>query len=339
MAAHSQLLNRVVRKTLVAVEEGRQEIFDIAEALHSELERPVQRPGTLHPCGTGVSPDAEDGAHIAAREGAASGGFQESRPDLPETERQILEQVEEQADMLLTRFGVALQYLQGPAPGSDLTEDWPARKQAGQLAVRMIDNERHRIAREIHDGPAQAIANLLLRTVFCEQQVAAGSVAVQDELLSLKETIRSSLVEIRKILFDLQPKNLDQGLVSGLQRLIGEHQERYGLRVEFSCSCQERRLGSQVTGALFRIVQEALNNIHKHSCSDCAEVGLELEDDQVVVRIIDEGKGFDLREVASNNGHYGLMNMRERAELLGGTLQIMTAPGQGTQVTVTVPIE
>ena len=337
--ADSQSLDRVVRRTLVAVEEGRQEIFGIAEAAHSELERPVPRPCTPHSFGPGVSPDAEDGAQLAAREAAASGGFKESRPDLPEKERQSLEQVEEQADMLLTRFGVALQCLQGSALGSDLADDWPGRKKAGQLAVRMLDNERHRIAREIHDGPAQAIANLLLRTVFCEQQLAAGSIAVQDELLSLKETIRSSLVEIRKILFDLQPKNLDQGLVSGLQRLIAEYQERYGLRVEFNCSCQERRLGNQVTGALFRIVQEALNNIYKHSCSGHAQVDLELEEYQVVVRVFDEGKGFDLREVASNNGHYGLMNMRERAELLGGTLQIMTAPGQGTQVVVTVPIE
>jgi two-component system sensor histidine kinase DegS len=175
--------------------------------------------------------------------------------------------------------------------------------------------------------------------VFCEQQLAGGSLVVQDELLSLKETIRSSLVEIRKILFDLQPKDLDQGLVSGLHRLFDEYQERYGLKVVFNCSGQERRLGSQAIGALFRIVQEALNNIYKHSCSDHAQVDLELEEHRVTVHIFDEGKGFDLQEVAANNGHYGLMNMRERAQLLDGALQITTAPGQGTRVIGTIPIE
>ena len=320
-----QSLNRVVQRTLLAVEEGRREIFGIAEAAHSQLERlqPVRRP--------------ED-TRLTASETVVSDGFQE-RPDRPEAERQSLEQVAGQADMLLTKLGVAMQCLQGPVQGVELADDWPGRKKANQLVVRMLDNERHRIAREIHDGPAQALANLLLRAVFCEQQLAGGSTAVQDELLGLKETIRSSLVEIRKILFDLQPKNLDQGLVSGLQRLIEEYRERYGLRVDFSCSSRERRLDSQVTSTLFRIVQEALNNIYKHSSSDHAKVYLELEEHRATIQIIDEGKGFDLEEVASNNGHYGLMNMRERAQLLDGALQITTAPGQGTWVNVTVPIE
>ena len=304
--ADLQSLNRVVRRTLVAVEEGRQEIFGIAEVAHGEL-------GRLQPV-----PEM-----LAARETADS--FQEKRPDLPEPERQNLAQVAEQADMLLTRFRVALQCLQGAAPGP--------------LAVRMLDNERRRIAREIHDGPAQALANLLLRVVFCEQQLAGEPSVVRDELLNLKEIIRSSLLEIRKILFDLQPKNMNQGLVCGLRQLIDEYQERYGLPVIFNCSDQKRQLDSQVAGALFRIVQEALNNIYKHSCSDHAQVDLELEEHQVTVQIFDEGQGFDLQEVASNDGHYGLMNMRERARLLDGSLQIMTAPGQGTRIIVIIPIE
>ncbi|MGD0621930.1 MAG: histidine kinase [Thermacetogeniaceae bacterium] len=303
--ADLQSLNRVVRRTLVAVEEGRQEIFGIAEVARDELGHPQPVPEML-----------------AARETADS--FQEKRPDLPETERQNLAQVAEQADMLLTRFGVALQCLQGAAPGP--------------LAVRMLDNERRRIAREIHDGPAQALANLLLRTVFCEQQLAGEPSVVRDELLNLKEIIRSSLLEIRKILFDLQSKNMNQGLVCGLRQLIDEYQERYGLPVIFNCSDQERQLDSQVAGTLFRIVQEALNNIYKHSRSDHAQVDLELEEYQVTVHIFDEGKGFDLQEVASSDGHYGLMNMRERVQLLDGSLQIMTAPGQGTRIIVTIPI-
>ena len=307
--ADCQSLDRVVRGTLVAVEEGRDEIFGIGEAARSELER-------LHPV-----PEA-----AASRE-------------LLEEERRSLMQVVEQADTLLDRFGMALQCLQGAAPDADLAEDWPGWKKAGRLAIRMLDNERHRIAREIHDGPAQALANLLLKTVFCEQQLTGDPSVVQDELLSLKEVIRSSLLDIRKILFDLQPKSLDQGLVSGLHRLIDEYQERYGLQVVFNCSGQERRLDSQVSSALFRIVQEALNNVYKHSCSDQARVNLELEEQQVTIHIFDEGKGFDLQEVASHNGHYGLMNMRERAQLLDGALEIITAPGQGTRVIVTIPIE
>jgi two-component system sensor histidine kinase DegS len=319
--ADLQTVDRVVRRTLLAVEKGRQEIFCMAETAHSELERLRIVQETL----------AEPAA-------AVSDGFGERRPDLPEIELQSLQQVAEQADMLLTRFGVAMQCLQGSVSGADLSDDFPGRKKAGQLAVRMLDNERRRIAREIHDGPAQALANLLLRTVFCEQQLGGGPAVIQNELLGMKETIRSSLAEIRKILFDLQSNDLNQGLLFGLRRLLDEYQER-GLQVQFNCSGQERRLNSQVTGALFRIVQEALNNVYRHSYSDRAQVDLKLEENRVAVNIFDDGKGFDLQKVASNNGHYGLKNMRERAQLLDGALEIATAPGQGTRVIVTIPIE
>jgi two-component system sensor histidine kinase DegS len=317
-----QSLDRVVRRTLVAVEEGRDAIFGIAEDAHSEPKRLQPMPEVA-----------------AEREAAASGSFQEASQDMLEQESDRLIQVEKQANMLLTRFGVALQCLSGAVPEADQAENWPVWKEAGQIAIRMLDNERHRIAREIHDGPAQAMANLLLRTVFSEQRLAGESSVVLDELSSLKEVIRNSLLDIRKILFDLQPKDLDQGLVCGLHRLIEEYQERYGLQVMLNCSGEMRHLGRQATGSLFRIVQEALSNVYKYSCSDHAQVNLELEKHRVTVHICDDGKGFDLQEVALDNGHYGLMNMKERARLLGGAVQVASAPGQGTRVSVTIPIE
>ena len=167
--ADLQSLDRVVRGTLVAVEEGRDEIFDIGEAGRGELER------------LRLVPEAA------------------ANQKLLEQERCGLMQVVEQSDIWMERFGMALQCLQEAAPDADLAEDWPGRKKAGRLAIRMLDNERHRIAREIHDGPAQAMANLLLKTVFCEQQLAGDPSVVLDELLSLKEVIRSSLLDIRKI--------------------------------------------------------------------------------------------------------------------------------------------
>lgn len=299
-----QSLDLVVRRTLVAVEEGRDAIFGIAEDAHSELKR-------LQPM-----------RDVAAEwETAATVGFQEASQNMLEQERDGLIQVEKQANMLLTRFGVALQCLSGDVPDADLTENGLVRKGAGQIAIRMLDNERRRIAREIHDGPAQTLANLLLKTVFSEQRLAGEPSAVLEELSSLKEVIRNSLMDIRKILFDLQPKDLGQGLVLGLHRLIEEYQERYGLQVMFNYSGEIQRLSSQATASLFRIVQEALSNVYKHSCSDHAQVNLELEKHWVTMHICDEGKGFDLQEVASDNGHYGLMNMKERAQLLDGAVQ------------------
>lgn len=317
-----QSLDQVVGRVLVSVEEGRDAIFGIAEDVHSELKR-------LRPM-----PDV-----AAERETADPAGLQEADQNMPGQERDRLIKVEKQANMLLTRFEVALQCLSGAVPDADLTENWPAWREAGQIAIRMLDNERHRIAREIHDGPAQAMASLLLKAVFSEQRLAGDPSVVLEELSSLREVIHNSLLDIRKILFDLQPRNLDQGLVCGLQRLFEEYQDSYGLRVAFSYSGETQQLSSQVASSLFRIVQEALSNVYKHSCSDHAQVDLELEKHRVTVHVCDEGKGFDLQEAVSDKGHYGLMNMQERARLLDGVVQVATAPGQGTRVGVIIPVE
>ena len=142
----------------------------------------------------------------AGQSAAVAIGEEHSSQEKLELERSNLIRVVEQAGLLLTRFGVALQCLRGVALESESDGDWQPRKQVGHVVIRMLDNERRRIAREIHDGPAQTLTNLLLRTVFCEQRLAEEPMAVQNELLGLKDVIRGSLREIRKILFDLRPR-------------------------------------------------------------------------------------------------------------------------------------
>ncbi len=319
-------LDRVARKALATIIEGQDELFSIAESGRSELE---QLQLTL---------DAAVAESAAIHEAAATSNIEPTRWKQLEQDRKRLTQIIDHAGLLMTRFDVALQYLQGVLPEVDLAGDRLSRKQVGQLVVRMLDNERRRIAREIHDGPAQVLANLLLKTVFCEQQLTKEPAVVQNELLELKETIRSSLRDIRRILFDLQPKNLDQGLIECLRHVTEDYQERYGLQVTLTCLGQERHLSGPEASTLIRIIQEALNNVYKHSCSDQAVIKLELERYRVTAHIRDGGKGFDLQSVVQNNGHYGLMNMRERACLAGGSLQISTVPGQGTEISVTIPI-
>jgi two-component system sensor histidine kinase DegS len=328
-------LDRVARKALNAIEEGREAIFGIAEAAHSKLVR-------LQPMLEAAAGWQAEDSPAACLSNRDQSGQDWDLPgqdwDALKQERDSLLQVKEQADMLLTRFGVALQFLQGVVPDGELADDRLDRKKVGQLVIRMLENERRRIAREIHDGPAQGMANLLLKTLFCEQRLQSEPASIQSELTDLEEVIRGSLQDIRKILFDLRPKDLDQGLIHGLSRLFDDYRERYGLQVLFTCTGQEQHLSSQSAGTLYRIVQEALSNVCKHSCSDRAMVRIEMEERQVTVHIHDEGKGFDPQEAASNNSHYGLTNMRERAQLLDGELRIRTAPGQGTQVIATIPI-
>ena len=205
----SESLDRVVKRVLTVIEEGQEAIFDMAESTRNELE---SLQSML---------EAAAGQPVAVHEAAEAYAEAASQEQL-ELKRNSLAQVMDQADLLLIRFGVALQCLQGIVPESDLTGDWHSRQQVGQLLIRMLDNERCRIAREIHDGPAQTLANLLLRTVFCEQRLAREAADVQGDLLELKDLIRASLQDIRKILFDLRPKDLNQGIAGGLRQLSDE---------------------------------------------------------------------------------------------------------------------
>jgi two-component system sensor histidine kinase DegS len=319
--AELQSVDRVATMIEAAIESGREELFDIVESARAELDY--------------LRPALET---AAAREELADGGRQEQTAEL-ELEFMSLTQVVERAGMLMTRLGLAKQCLDESVPDVAPAEILAGQRRTAQLSLKLLDHERHRIAREIHDGPAQALANLLLRTVFCQQRMDGKSPVVQDELSNLKEVVRGSMLEIRKILFDLQPKGLDQDLVPCLHRLCREYHDRWGLAVMFDCTGKERPLDNQLAVGLFRIVQEALNNICQHSGADQAGVKLGLKEHQITVEISDGGKGFDLEEASALNGHYGLMNMQERARLLDGTLQIRTAPGQGTCVGIIVPVK
>ena len=215
-------------------------------------------------------------------------------------------------------------------------------RDASRQVFQIIEEERMRIARDMHDGPAQSMANLVLQAEILERLLDRNPKQLVTELAEFKNSVRNALEETRQLIFDLRPMTLDDlGLVPTLRKFIKEYGDRYGLATRFNVVGQERRLPGNTEGVLFRIIQEALTNVHKHARAKMAEVTLNLQPSRVSVTIKDDGQGFDVARTEANlhkNKNLGLLSMRERAELEKGTLEIRSQPGRGTEVKVEIAL-
>ena len=215
-------------------------------------------------------------------------------------------------------------------------------RDASRQVFQIIEEERMRIARDMHDGPAQSMANLVLQAEILERLLDRNPKQLVTELAEFKNSVRNALEETRQLIFDLRPMTLDDlGLVPTLRKFIKEYGDRYGLATRFNVVGQERRLPGNIEGVLFRIIQEALTNVHKHARAKMAEVTMNLQPARVSVVIKDDGQGFDVARTEANlhkNRNLGLLSMRERAELEKGTLEIRSQPGRGTEVKVEIPV-
>jgi PAS domain S-box-containing protein len=209
-------------------------------------------------------------------------------------------------------------------------------QRAEQAAVM---EERQRLARELHDSVTQSLYSLTLFTAAVQDSFAANdSAQVEQYLQWLDETARQALREMRLLIYELRPLALDQeGLAGALRHRLETVERRAGLAAQLLVDTQaELPVGVQT--ALYRIVQEALNNVVKHSQATQVTIHITSPDRGLRVEVSDNGFGFD-EAALSDNGGLGLANMRDRAEKLGGVLQVVSRPGQGTRVTVTIDPE
>ena len=201
---------------------------------------------------------------------------------------------------------------------------------AGQAAVL---KERHRLARELHYSVTQALYGVSLNTAAAELALANGKAeAVAANLQEIREAVQEAGSEMRVLLFELRPPLLEeQGLAGALEARLRSVEARAGLQIEL---CGERavRLSPSMEQELYRIAQEALNNVLKHAHATRAEVRLDVSTDVVSLQIQDNGIGFDPEN--ADLGGFGLRGMRERVKRLGGLLQVRSTPGEGTCVSI-----
>ena len=216
-------------------------------------------------------------------------------------------------------------------------------EQEKQRMAEIQEEARHKLARDLHDGPAQSIGAIAMRVNFARRLVNRDAKRASDELYEIEELARRTSKEIRQMLFTLRPLILEsEGLRAALKDLSRKFDEMHGQVVQVDVDPQiERALEVGKQGVIFFIVEEAVNNARKHARADHIWVRLKPDGEMALLEIEDNGVGFDVAEVQDNyeqRGSLGMINLHERAEMVHGILRIDSALGQGTRISVRIPM-
>ncbi|MBI5353278.1 MAG: GAF domain-containing protein [Chloroflexi bacterium] len=212
--------------------------------------------------------------------------------------------------------------------------------------VEVHEEARKKLARDLHDGPTQSVAAIAMRLNIARRMMAKDTKLATDELIKLEELAHRTTKEIRHMLFTLRPLILEsQGLAAAVQAMSDKMKETYNQKVMVNI---EERVATQLEmgkqGVIFYIIEEAVNNARKHAAAETINVNLrQMEAGIALLEVIDNGVGFDVKAMSQAyekraNSSLGMVNLRERSELVNGLLQIDSAPGKGTKVRVYIPL-
>ncbi len=217
----------------------------------------------------------------------------------------------------------------------------------GELLHQVVtaqEMERQRIARELHDGPAQTLTALGLGLAAAQSRLPNADDKVAQQVADLRELCGTALTELRDVLADLRPSVLDDlGLVPALRGQVQSFETRSGVESSLHISEPVLRLPPEIETVIFRIVQESLSNIQKHASAHAAQVELTFQSDHVHLLISDDGRGFDVQNMLQRKPHrrqaWGLLGLQERVALAGGSCTITSTPGLGTIIDIEIPVQ
>ncbi len=371
-------MNAIIKDTVDAIEKSRDQIFEIAESARIESKKiegelnlvKAQTSKVINEVDTLskkekdsryklmiVSKNIKEQSEEAIREAYDRAKDMQVELGAKRTEEQQLVQKRtelekrlrtagetvKQAEQLVSKVGVVMGYLSGELQDLFVTlGDIRQKQYLGVKIIKAQEEERQRVARDIHDGPAQLMTNVVLKADLCQKLIDIDKDRAKEELENLKYVMRSSLADVRKIIYDLRPMSLDDlGLIPTVDRYIKNYTNNTGIEVDLHVFGDEKQIKNIIELASFRIIQEAMNNIQKHANAKHVAVKLEFVDDNISIIVSDDGKGFnkDMVKIDSQEGGYGLISMRERVELLNGKFDIFSSLGKGTKVFVTMPLQ
>lgn len=209
------------------------------------------------------------------------------------------------------------------------------------LEAQEID--RQRIARDLHDSTVQNLTSLIHKCELCLRLIDIDPVRTKLELNTMTNTIKAVINEIREIIYNLKPMSLeDLGLITTIERYINQLMMNHEIKINLTYNDERLDLLPVFKHSIFRMIQEACNNVIKHAEAKTIDIDIIFNEKHITASITDDGKGFDVESmksyVASDYSRYGLSIMRERVNLLSGTMKIQSTIDKGTIVTITVPI-
>lgn len=211
-----------------------------------------------------------------------------------------------------------------------------------ERAINSLEEEQRRIALTLHDDTGQALSMLIINLERLESQLPPDEDQLIEKVIKSRELAQDSLASLRKIVYGLRPSILDDlGLIPAIRWYARTNLEEAGIRVELHTDEDMSPISSHLISTIFRIAQEAINNIVRHSKATEVDISLHQQGAEIFLEVTDDGQGFDManvRDEALQLQHLGLLGIQERAELVGGDLKICSKPGTGTKVHVSVPL-
>jgi signal transduction histidine kinase len=254
--------------------------------------------------------------------------------------KQSLEEIQQWNRELETKVDERTQQLRESYREIRRTET--ARWELLQRVLTAQEEERRRIARELHDETTQSLAGLLMRLEAAIARAGKADGKTKDMLTNMKTLTVRTIDNVHKIIFDLRPSILDDlGLLSAVRWYAQNRLSELSIKTRVEVTGEERKIPSQIEAALFRIVQEAINNIAKHAEAQNVILSVEFMDSAIRIEVEDDGKGFDVEAVTLQSDKtqgLGLLGLRERITILGGELRISSQPGSGTHLIIEVPL-
>ncbi|XRG78473.1 sensor histidine kinase [Rossellomorea sp. GAMAL-10_SWC] len=263
------------------------------------------------------------------------------RKELENRLQTLLEKLKK-AELLVARISIVLNYLNTDFNQvSHLLEDVKQKQEFGFQLIQAQEEERIKLSREIHDGPAQTLASILMQSDFLIKTYRQRPEEdARKELGDIKEQVRCALGEVRRIIYDLRPIALDDlGLVPALNKYLKSLESYKHIDMKFEyCGQSKKRLNSKIEVAIFRIIQEAVQNACKHADPSTIFVRLEFLRNKINVFVQDDGVGFPVGKGQSENS-FGLIGMKERVELLNGDFKIESILDAGTKIRITLDVD
>ncbi|WP_069998353.1 sensor histidine kinase [Cellulosilyticum sp. I15G10I2] len=247
------------------------------------------------------------------------------------------------AEKIVGQISVALSYLEGDMLSALGGTDKNSEMYLGIKILEAQEDERRRIVRDIHDGPAQHMANAIMKVDICDMVIQKDLTEGLKELASLKESVKIALKEVRNIIFDLRPMSLDDlGLNQTIREMIKSITKESKMDVKLLLKPIQEEIEPIIQVAVYRIIQEVFNNIKKHARAKNVAVKLDFGTKYLMLILSDDGVGFNVEEtlkhVKNRASSYGLIGIIDRVNQLQGKIEIKSSQGAGTTYTVKLPI-
>ncbi len=292
--------------------------------------------------GSSASAASADGPEaVAEAEAAAEAVRQELRLAVDTTGSSLADQQRDLSRLELVTRSLENAWLFLERDDASLLLDDGVPISRADIRMRVVEaqeRERVRLAQEIHEGPAQMIANAFFQVDYVERLMERDPRLARTELRYLREVMRRELADIRSFIGQLRPPALEElGLNGAIREAVSTFASSVELRTEILLEAPEEALTELQQVVVLRVLQEALQNTRKHAAARTASVSTSLADDGWTLEVRDDGRGFDVEAIASRGRrNFGLQFMRERAELVGGSVIVRSSPGAGTAVRLSI---